>query len=361
MTASKPRPRIRACLRLVVVLGSVALLGCQAIPQTLAGIPGLGEIVAPPLPPTAELPPPAARAWPDPAQDVITQRARGYGLARMPQLQLYLNGLLAHIKTSAGVPDWPGEVHILATSTLEAYATAAGNIYVSPSWAAEAQTEDELVALLAHEFAHVYLHYHQLEGAVQSSDQLATLAAVGVALARKTGQSTGWNQVDTLVTSYMMGRTLTAASWGRGQESAADAFAMNLSFKMGYGYEHGMKVLLERLASWEETNSERQRALSQQLLAELQKQSHDAVMNEPGKDRSSPLAQAMFQPLAGINAGINTLLFQGQEAAKGIANATTSTHPQILARLDAVAKSVEPLPEALTSRGPLPLKSTPSV
>lgn len=349
MRANKPA---LAPLKLILAAGLCvsALTACQTMPQTLAGIPVVGEIVAPPLAPTADLPPPAARTWPDAAQDVLNQRARGYGLAHMPELQQYLDGLLTRIKARAGVPEWPGKVYILATPALEAYATAAGNIYLSPSWVSEAQSEDEIVALLSHEFGHAYLHYHQLEGAVQDADQVAQYAALGVALAKKTGQATGWNQVDSLVTAYTMGRALTTAAWGRGQESAADAFGLNLSLKLGYSYEHGMKVFLERLASWEESNAERQAALKAQLLEQVKQEASAKALANQRNTAGNPLSSALAEPLSGLNAGIAGALFQSGEAAKGIIEATTSTHPQILARLDAVARAAESLPDDIANR-----------
>lgn len=349
MRASKPACKpLRLLLAASLCVG--ALTACQSVPQTLAGIPLVGEIVAPPLAPTADLPPPAERIWPDSAQDVLNQRARGYGLAHMPELQQYLDDLLSRIKTRAGVPAWPGKVYILATPALEAYATAAGNIYLSPSWVSEAQSEDELVALLSHEFGHAYLHYHQLEGAVQDSDQVAQYAALGVALAKKTGQATGWNQVDSLMTAYTMGRALTTAAWGRGQESAADAFGLNLSLKLGYSYEHGMKVFLERLASWEESNAERQAAIKVQLLEQVRQDASQQALKKQGSAPDNQLGIAMAQPLADLNAGIAGALFQGADAAKSIIDATTSTHPKILARLDAVAKAAESLPDDIANR-----------
>lgn len=327
-----------------------ALSGCQHVPQSLAELP----IASSPrdIEPMAELPPPAARTWPDAEQDVLNQRARGYGLANMPELQKYLDGLLANIKARAGVPDWPGRVHILATPALEAYATAAGNIYLSPSWIADAASEDELVALLGHEFGHVYLHYHQLEDAVLDADEFMKYAAVGVALARRTSQATGWTAVDSLATSYLIGRELSTAAWGRAQESAADAFGLNLSLKLGYSYEHGMKVFLERLASWEESNAERQKTVREALLARIKQDAREqSVKKRGGKPDGSP-GNAIALPLADLDAELAGIAHQGGEAVQGVVKALTSKHPQVLARLDAQAIAAEALPEAFAERTP---------
>jgi predicted Zn-dependent protease len=269
----------------------------------------------------------------------------------MPELQKYLNELLARIKTKAGVADWPGEVYILATPALDAYSTEAGNIYVSPNWVAGAQSEDELVALLGHEFGHIYLHYHRLGDTIQGSDQLATLAAVGVALTRKTTQQTGWTAVDTVVASYLMTRELSAAAWSRGQESDADAFGLNISLKLGYSYEYGMKVFLERLASWEEQNTERQTVMRQKLL-ELVKEEARKTARANQKQAANGNPPALTIPTEEINAGIAGLFHELQQSTGDLWTNATSKHPDILARLDTLAQAADALPSEVANRTP---------
>lgn len=320
----------------VLALLPIAIAGCQTVP-------GKGASILP----TGELPKASARDWPNAKYDELNQRAKGYGLARIPGLKAYLDGLLVKIKKQSGVPDWPGEVFILATSSLEAYATAAGNIYISPSWVSAAESEDELVALLGHEFGHVYLHYHQLEGAIQDADQMAQLAAIGFALAKKTGQVAGWSSLDSLLLGYVATRDLGSAAWGRDQESAADTFGLNVSLGLGYSYDYGMKVFLERLASWESVNEERQQAEKAQLLEMVKQQARDSALGQSGNNN------VLAQPLAELNAGMTGLLHQGSESLKGGWGAATTKHPQILARIDAIALAVEPLPASVISHAPI--------
>ncbi|MEG1769784.1 MAG: M48 family metalloprotease, partial [Comamonas sp.] len=156
-----------------LTLALALLAGCESMPQALTQLPGISSLAQKPASPLDALPAPEARTWPDPAQDMLNQRARGFGLVNAPEAQGYLNGLLARIKAAALVPQWPGEVYLLAQSSLSAYATGAGNIYISLPWLQSVQSEDELVALLAHEFGHIYLHYHSLEGASASADPAA--------------------------------------------------------------------------------------------------------------------------------------------------------------------------------------------
>ncbi|MDE2599220.1 MAG: M48 family metalloprotease [Rhodocyclaceae bacterium] len=324
-----------------------SLSACKSLPQ-IQGLKGDSTLA---IAPTGELPPPERNSWPALQDDVLNQRAQGYGLASMPELQKYLNDLLIRIKAKASVADWPGEVHILATTALEAYSTDAGNIYVSPSWVSGAQSEDELVALLGHEFGHIYLHYHRLGETIQGSDQVATLAAFGVALAKHTAQNTGWTPVDTLMASYLMTRELSAAAWSRGQESDADAFGLNISLKLGYSYEYGMKVFLERLASWEEQNADRQTTLRQKMLEAVKEEARKAA--RASQQQTGNGNQATFTiPTEDLNAGIAGLFHELQQSTGDLWNNVTSRHPDILKRLDTVAQAADALPPNIASRTP---------
>jgi len=217
------------------------------------------------------------------AQDVRDQRAQGYGLVQLPEMQAYLNALLAKIKQSAGVPQWPGAVYVTVTSELDAYSTGAGNIYLSLAWLESMESEDEVVALLSHEFGHVYLNAHKLGAVVTAADQAAKWAAIALALAKKTGDATGWTAVDRLMLSYEAGKNTFAPAWGRGEEEDADKFGATLSLQLNYSFSKGFKAFLERQATWEAQNAERQEAEKIRLVAQLKKDVQDELRKQGAK------------------------------------------------------------------------------
>ena len=327
------------------------LAGCETMPKAMPSLPFLSQ--AAPVSPTAALPPPVARAWPDAAQDVLNQRARGFGLVNAPDLQRYLNSVYARIKTQAGVAGWPGGVHILASDALQAYATGAGNIYVSMPWLTSAQSEDELAALLSHEFGHVYLHYHELEGAVQGADTVTGFLALGVGIAKKTAQATGWNEVDTLVTAYTLGRGLVTTIYGRSQESAADNFGLNVSLKLGYSYEHGMKAFLERQASWEEDNEQREKGRNEQMLKTIRQQAMDAAAKQNPKAGNNAASQSLTQSSGELSGNLSAALQQMAFDINKVSAKVRSDHPPIVERIDALGVAVTPFPDIQVSREPV--------
>jgi Zn-dependent protease with chaperone function len=354
MLASDNRRRFPWCLLQAgsFALALTLLAGCETMPKGMPSLPTLSRSTT--VSPSAELPPPVVRAWPDAAQDVLNQRARGFGLVNAPELQAYLNSLYVRIKNQAGVADWPGSVHILASDALQAYATGAGNIYIAMPWLTSVQSEDELVALLSHEFGHIYLHYHELEGAVQTADTATGVLALGVAVTRKTAQATGWNEVDSLVTAYTLGRGLVTTVYGRSQESAADNFGLNVSLKLGYSYEHGMKAFLERLASWEDDNEQREKGRQEEMLQTIRQQAQDYAQQQKNlptdnnRLASQWLARSMGDLSGNLEAAWQKMVFDINKVSEKFG----SNHPQISERIDALSLAVTPFPDLLVNQEP---------
>lgn len=335
-----------------LALSLTLLAGCETMPKSLASLPLLNQVSAPKPHPTAALAAPSERTWPDIGQDVLNQRARGFGLVNSPEMKRYLDGLYSRIKTQAGVANWPGGVHISATNALDAYATGAGNIYISLSWLTSVQSEDEIVALLSHEFGHIYLHYHQLEGAVADADTAAGFLTLGVAVAKKTAQATGWTEVDSLSTAYQLGRGLLTTLYSRSQESAADDFGLNISLKLGYSYEHGMKALLERQASWEEGNEQREKEQQAKMLQLLRQQAMDNAVRQNPKANNAA-SQSLVQSSGELSGNLNSALQQIAFDMNKVADKFRSDHPPIVERIDALALNLEPFPDLQLEKEPV--------
>lgn len=333
-----------AALALLVIV----LAGCKTLPQ-IASAAGSGQNTS--ISPTAELPPAVERRWPNASQDVINERARGFGLINMPDMQRYLNTLYARIKEKAGAPKWPGSVYILANDALSAYATAAGNIYISLPWLTSAESEDEIVALLSHEFGHIYLHYHEVDETVQSTDKASDILAIGIAISNKTAAKVGWTEVDTLMASYQLGKSVLTSAYGRSEEEAADTFALNISTKLGYSYEHGMKSFLERLATWEEENEAREQKRQDELIKGIKAQALALAQQEsPGSAADNNLVSQWLRRNTGeLNGNINGALQKFAFDIGKFAEKIVNTHPDITRRIDAISVLASRLPESAST------------
>lgn len=211
-------------------------------------------------PQTLDLAPAPANAtvWADPDIEHLQNRAEGYGLVHMPAMEKFLNGLLAKVRAEAGVPQWPGKVYITANSGLDAYTQKSGNIYLSLGYLQEAESEDELFALVAHEFSHSYLEYAALSSSLLKTDKAADIST-NIAFVGRGGDldriaSSNSKALETaaaIMLTYQLSRNLIAPVWTRSQEYAADEMAVQLSIRLGYSVPDGLVRVLERQLSYE--------------------------------------------------------------------------------------------------------------
>jgi|GEM_PF-845268 len=325
-----PMPN-RHALRLAPLTLALALAGCANLPGGSTFSVKTGELP----------PPPTGRQWPDAERDARNQRAAQMGLVSMPDMQAYLNGLLGRIKEAAGVPDWPGRVYITALPALDAQSTGAGNIYLSIGWLQSAESEDEIVAILSHEFGHIYLDYHQLESANATTDQVATLAAVGVALAQKAGSAAGWSPVDSVIASYTLGKDVLIPAWSRQQEENADRFGATVSLQLGYSYTQGFKAFLERQATWEADNATLEEA-SRKRMVEQVKQAAAQDTRKQAAAKGNTIAP-LTEMQASLSAG---MAGAGEDLRNGLDDfwkKLTVSHPSTEARLTSLTAQVTPL------------------
>lgn len=331
MRAAKMPMRPSRTLRLAALSGALLLGACSTLPGGNAFSVKTGELP----------PPPENRQWPNADLDARNQRARGMGLAAMPEMQAYLNALLAKIKTAAKVPAWPGAVYITASSSLDAYSTGAGNIYISVGWLSSAESEDEIVAILSHEFGHIYLDYHQMESVNVVGDQLASLTAVGVALAQKAGSAAGWSPVDSLIASYTLGKNVLTPAWSRQQEENADRFGATISLNLGYSYTQGFKAFLERQATWEADNANIQAEDRKRMNEQIKQAAAESARKQAAANGGG------IAPLTEMQASLSSgMAGAGEDFRNGMDDLwkkLTVSHPSTEARLTALTEQVMPL------------------
>ena len=183
---------------------------------------------------------------PDASRIVVNRRIRDYlhGIAQK---------LLAHAPD--GAPEI--QVHVLGSTSYEAFARENGDIYISINILATAASEDEIATLLGHEIAHVLLNHHDKDRLFQKQRD-ATTAAVGTALIASyfvaLGESGKLANLDFKMTPAQqeelgqdalvmtavkmgvdfVGNDIVNANWNRNQENEADLLGMDLAEAAGY-------------------------------------------------------------------------------------------------------------------------------
>ncbi|MFM0168497.1 M48 family metalloprotease [Paraburkholderia sediminicola] len=248
---------------------------------------GGGSSKGPTLDTVGAIPPPPSRDWPDIKLDLMNARADGWGLVPMPEMEAYLNGLLATIKKTAGTPNYPGSVHIISETGLNANSSAGGNIFISVGWLQSAESEDEIFAILSHEFGHIYLNHHAIFDARTAGDTSLAIVSLAWTVTNKSPTSNTWSGVDNIAVVQTLGTRVLFPAWQRSVEEQADRFGATISLRCGYSYVDGFKAFFERVIAYDqEAKTRRQKLREKQLQAGREKAGQQAA------------AQARTQPLA---------------------------------------------------------------
>jgi beta-barrel assembly-enhancing protease len=237
-----------------------------------------------------QLPPPPARTWPDPKLDLNNARSDGWGLVPAPDMESYLNGLLATIKKTAGTPGYPGSVHVIADTSLNANSSAAGNIFISVGWLQLAESEDEIFAILSHEFGHIYLNHHAIFDVKTAGDTTVAVTSLAWSLANKTASSSTWTGIDNIAVVQTLGTRVLFPAWQRSVEEQADRFGATISLSCGYSYTDGFKAFLERVESYDKAAKERRQKLHAQ---QVQTARAKAGKNAAAQSKTQPLVPGL--------------------------------------------------------------------
>lgn len=128
---------------------------------------------------------------------------------------------------------------------------------------ADAESEDELAYVVAHEISHVILNHHNAEWLANTNEKLANFAEYGFASAVELGAAYGlFDQNDQAdlekqqlllwvgsQASLFLTETALTPSWSRDQEIEADLLAFDLMVRAGYDANQG-QIFLERLMQY---------------------------------------------------------------------------------------------------------------
>lgn len=242
-------------------------------------------------------------------RDVESKRVRAYGLVDAPELLAYLNPLLQKLKDASGIAEVPGRVYLVPSSALDASSTADGNVFVSLGYLRTLAAEDEVVALLAHELAHVLLHHHDSNFFSKIQKQAQAWFAAGSVVKNQLDKLDQAQQGGAVTLNASQNRTLRKMqlaiqltdgalqpAWGRKQESEADRLAFDLLVKAGYSGA-AMNRWLQRIADWEaEQNKTREQQQAEvqasvELLASAGKL--DEALNKGVKNAGNTLVEML--------------------------------------------------------------------
>lgn len=195
----------------------------------------------------------------------VERQRWAYGVVQQPQLDGALDRVLQEIRRAAGPKAPAARVYVIPDPTFQAYAAEDGSIFVAAGMLQSLESQDEIAALLAHEYVHV-LRKHPGKSALETAKGVgAGLTSIyldreyaGVNASRPSTDYVRHALLrETAMQSVQAGIVPTRA---RAQEDEADRLGTDLMVAAGYN-PIGMMDMLGRMELWEQ---QRRQARAQQ-------------------------------------------------------------------------------------------------
>ncbi|MDX2477839.1 MAG: M48 family metallopeptidase [Gammaproteobacteria bacterium] len=180
-------------------------------------------------------------AW---KKDVGYIRYGNKTVANLPQLQSYVNNVFAKLRSSLPGTPVSATVYITPQKDFEAYTLEHGAIFISLGTLLSLENEDELAALLAHEYAHVLLNHH-------SKDTFEILTRYGMRYANiylqtRSNAKSQEKRMKTLKIANWVTDKALFPNWNKGQENDADILAVDLLLQSNYNAD-AMTAMLKKV------------------------------------------------------------------------------------------------------------------
>ncbi len=238
-------------------------------------------------------------------QKDIDNRLIVQDIAPISDLETYLNAKLLQIKKTAGLESVPGRVVVTASPLLNATTSADGNIYIGIGFIRNLTTEDEIMALLSHEFAHAAFNHNSADIIEKSQQNMINATNMSSSLLQKYGgliPVAGSNASD--IQKYLkiadlslqLTNTVVLPAWQREQEMQADFLAIDITQAMGYSYSRGIKSFLELLRN----EDEQQRALQQAKINEFELSFAENLVKSDNKSDAINVTKNLGSSMQGL-------------------------------------------------------------
>lgn len=162
-------------------------------------------------------------------REIYSEIARSAPINNDPYIALYVRNIKARIENAITLP-FPVVLTVIQSSSLDAFATIGGYVYVTTGLISMCDTEEELAGVLAHEFAHVSRRHIAKRLEKQKHIDVGMIAAMVLSMLVPSPQG----KEAALAMGMASAQTLSL-KYSREDEDEADRFGAQAAAKAGYG------------------------------------------------------------------------------------------------------------------------------
>jgi predicted Zn-dependent protease len=144
---------------------------------------------------------------------------------------------------------------LVNSPTINAFTTGGHYVYIYNALFQLCKNEDELAAVMSHEYAHIYCRHVQKGSGRTEALGAASLAAEGAGYLAG-GQTNGSSYASSAASLAQQGETFIGNGFTRGDEAQADEFGFAFYCRAGYPPEHFGDFFREMIAAGYDTSSD---------------------------------------------------------------------------------------------------------
>ncbi len=179
--------------------------------------------------------------------DVRQMRQAGNPMVRRPRLEAYLNGILKKIRLAWPGPPVAATVRLSSIPEFGGQTFEHGTIFIPLGTLVQLDNEDEVAALLGHEYSHLLLGHHQKDMLDEVQSKIFDYGELLLRMNSKGDSGTLRSYAKLRVARWGTDIALMP-KWSRDQEAEADVLGTDLMIRAGYNAD-AMKTLLQKLGA----------------------------------------------------------------------------------------------------------------
>lgn len=161
-----------------------------------------------------------------------------------PLVAGYVTDLIRRLGRVSDMPELEYQVQVIDADVMNAFALPGGYVFVYRGLIEAAETESELVGVLAHEIAHV-TGRHGTEGMTSAMAKMASAMLLGSLAAEEITEDETVQQL--ILGAVMQGTNLWVLGGGRKREAEADRLGSQYAIRAGYD-PRGLATFFDKLS-----------------------------------------------------------------------------------------------------------------